>query len=83
MYMCDILRSEIELNLPEETDAELMTRAKLFIEKLRTHGDKKIIIVTHGKFMNAMFNALQGRDELAITRYIKNTEIMKIKNFSP
>lgn len=80
MYICDILRSEVNLNLPEETNAELMIRAKLFIEKLRGYDkDKKIVVVTHGKFINAMTNALAGRDELAIAKYFKNTDIIKLK----
>jgi broad specificity phosphatase PhoE len=39
---------------------------------------KKVIVVTHGKFMNAVISVLSGKEELGKTRYFKNTEILKI-----
>jgi len=43
----------------------MMIRAKLFVEKLKIYqAFQKVIVVTHGKFMNAIISIVEGNDEL-------------------
>jgi len=79
-FKCDLLRHEFE-NTPDlltETETELIIRAKLFVEKLRELEFPKVIVVTHGAFMNAITSVLAGKDHLYKTKYFTNTEILKI-----
>jgi broad specificity phosphatase PhoE len=79
MFMCDRLRSEVIPGImSEETDEELMIRAKIFVDKLRQTKFQKLIVVTHGKFINAMLSAVAGKTEIGPTKYYKNIEIVKI-----
>lgn len=77
-FMCDRMRPELESGLlrPETTE-EINNRANLFLEKLHDFRGKKIVVVTHSKFMSVvmkMFNLTKEHK-----KYYENTEILKIK----
>jgi broad specificity phosphatase PhoE len=80
MYPCDMMRSEVASDPLKETDEQMIERAELFVKKLTAEKDKKIVVFTHGKFMNAVVTVMKGEKIINKTKFFRNTEILKFPN---
>ncbi len=74
-----VCKSEVDLsNVPSnfESDELLSMRVKVFLNKLRSFNQEKVLIVSHGRFIKIMISLLAGNPLMSV-KY-KNTALSVI-----